>query len=372
MVKMENRFITWLEIDLSAIESNVRRLREIAQTPLMAVVKANGYGHGAPQVARAAAAGGAAWLGVARLAEALELREAGLTLPILILGIITPAEVEQAAAADVAFAVPSAELARAYGQRAAALGATAHVHLKVDSGMGRLGVMPEQAAAAAHEIENHGSLRLDGLFTHLARADETDATSSRAQLAVFAGVVEQLRTAGSAPSIIHAANSAATLNYPEARWGLVRTGIAMYGLHPSAQAPLPDGFRPALAWKAQLASCKELPAGHGVSYGHEYVTRGRETIGAVEVGYGDGLRRGRPNQMLIGGVRRPVVGRVCMDQCMVRLDTDLPLGSEAVILGRQGREVITAEEIAERWGTINYEVVTGLGARLPRVYLEGG
>ncbi len=146
----------------------------------------------------------------------------------------------------------------------------------------------------------------------------------------------------------------------------------MYGLHPSAQAPLPEGFRPALTWKAQLASCKELPAGHGVSYGHEYVTRGREVIGTIEIGYADGLRRARPNQMLISGVRRPVVGRVCMDQCMVRLDTELPLGSEVVVIGRQGREGITAEEVAERWGTNNYEVVTGLGARLPRVYAGEG
>jgi alanine racemase len=368
---MENRFITWLEIDLSAIENNVRRLREIARTPLMAVVKANGYGHGAPQVARAAAAAGAAWLGVARVAEALELRQAGLALPILILGVITPAEVEQAIAAQVAFTVPSAELGRAYGQRAAALGATARVHLKVDSGMGRLGVMPEQAAAVAHEIENQGGLQLEGLFTHLARADERDATTTRAQLAAFAGMIERMREAGITPSIIHAANSAATLNYPEARWGLVRTGIAMYGLHPSAQAPLPEGFRPALAWKAQLASCKELPAGRGVSYGHEYVTRGREVIGAVPIGYADGLRRARPNQMLLGGVRRPVVGRVCMDQCMVRLEKEMPIGSEVVIIGRQGREAITAEEVAQRWDTNNYEVVTGLGARVPRVYSEG-
>jgi alanine racemase len=336
----------------------------------MAVLKANGYGHGAPQVARAAAAGGAAWLGVARLPEAIELRQAGLSLPILVLGVISAAEVEPAVAADVAFAVPSAELARAYGQRAAEVGVQAGVHLKIETGMGRLGVLPADALAVVREVQSHTSLRLEGLFTHLARADEADAVPTRTQLAAFAAVVGALHQAGVTPPIVHAANSAAALNFPESRWGLVRVGNAMYGLHPSAEAPLPEGFLPALTWKAQLVSCKELPAGHGVSYGHEYVTRGREVIGVLPVGYGDGLRRGRPNEVLIGGARVPVVGRVCMDQCMLRLASPLPIGTEAVIIGRQGNESISAEEVAKRWGTINYEVVTGLSARLPRVFVS--
>ena len=369
---MDNRFVTWLEIDLSAIEHNVRRLCAITRTPLMAVLKANGYGHGAPQVARAAAAGGAAWLGVARLAEAIELRQAGLGLPILVLGAISEAEVEPAVTADVAFAVPSAELARAYGQRAAEVGVQARVHLKIESGMGRLGVLPADALAVVREVQSHSSLRLEGLFTHLARADEIDAAPTRTQLAAFADVVGRLHQAGVTPPIVHAANSAAALNFPDSRWGLVRVGIAMYGLHPSAEAPLPEGFLPALTWKAQLVSCKEFPAGHGVSYGHEYVTRGRETIGVIPVGYGDGFRRGRPNEVLIGGARVPVVGRVCMDQCMVRLASPLPIGSEAVIIGRQGNESISAEDVARRWDTINYEVVTGLSARLPRVFVSKG
>jgi alanine racemase len=365
---MENRFVTWLEIDLSAIEDNVRRLCALTGTPLMAVVKANGYGHGASQVARAAASGGAAWLGVARLAEALELRAAGLRLPILILGVVSVAEVEAAVAAEVALTVPSVELARAYGQRATALGMQARIHLKVDSGMGRLGVLPNEALAVVHEVQRNTALRLEGLFTHLARADEHDPAPTRAQLTAFQSVVDGLSEEGRPLPILHAANSVAALNFPESRMGLVRVGIAMYGLHPSAEAPLPEGFRPALTWKAQLASCKELPKGHGVSYGHEYVTRGREIIGAIPLGYADGFRRARPNTVLIKGARVPVVGRVCMDQCMVRLPAPLPLGTEVVLIGRQGSQVISAEEVAVRWDTNNYEVVTGLSARVPRLY----
>jgi len=365
---MENRFVTWLEIDLSAIEDNVRRLSALTRTPLMAVVKANGYGHGASQVARAAASGGAAWLGVARLAEALELRTAGLRLPILILGVVSVAEVEAAVAADVALTVPSAELVRAYGQRATALGMQARIHLKVDSGMGRLGVLPNEALTVVHEVQRNTALRLEGLFTHLARADEHDPAPTRAQLAAFQSVVDGLREEARPLPILHAANSAAALNFPESRMGLVRVGIAMYGLHPSAEAPLPEGFRPALTWKAQLASCKELPKGHGVSYGHEYVTRGREIIGAIPLGYADGFRRARRNTVLIEGTRAPVVGRVCMDQCMVRLPAPLSLGTEVVLIGRQGSQVISAEEVAARWDTNNYEVVTGLSARVPRLY----
>ncbi len=365
---MENRFVTWLEIDLSAIEDNVRRLCALTRTPLMAVVKANGYGHGASQVARAAASGGAAWLGVARLAEALELRAAALRLPILILGVVSVAEVEAAVAADVALTVPSVELARAYGQRATALGVQARIHLKVDSGMGRLGVLPNEALTVVQEVQRNTGLSLEGFFTHLARADEPDLAPTRAQLAAFQSVVDGLGGEGRPLPLLHAANSAAALNIPESRMGLVRVGIAMYGLHPSAEAPLPEGFRPALTWKAQLASCKELPKGHGVSYGHEYVTRRREIIGTIPLGYADGFRRARPNTVLIRGARAPVVGRVCMDQCMVRLPALLPLGTEVVLIGRQGNQVISAEEVAVRWDTNNYEVVTGLSARVPRLY----
>ncbi len=365
---MEDRFVTWLEIDLSAIEENVRRLCALTRTPLMAVVKANGYGHGAPQVARAAKDAGAAWLGVARLAEALELRQAGLQLPILILGAVAVAEVEAAVAADVALTAPSVELARAYGQRAAASGAQARIHLKIDSGMGRLGVLPGEALAAVREVRRLSGLRLEGVFTHLARADESDPAPTQAQLAAFKTVVDGMRAEGVPLPMLHAANSAGALNFPDARLDLVRVGIAMYGLHPSAATPLPAEFRPALAWKAQLASCKELPPGHGVSYGHDYVTRGREIIGAIPLGYADGFRRARPNSVLIQGARVPVVGRVCMDQSMVRLPAAPRMGAEVVIIGRQGNQVISAEEVAERWATNNYEVVTGLAARVPRIY----
>ena len=364
-------YATWAEVDLGAIAGNVRFFRKTTQRAVMAVVKANAYGHGAAPVARAALEAGASWLAVARAGEALELREAGLAAPILILGYTSPARWMELIRAGVSLTVWSeaqiAELAAA-GRQA---GEPAHLHLKVDTGMSRLGTEPEQAPLLAEKIRKLEGVLFEGIFTHFARADEADPAPTDAQSTRFRKVVEALEHAGMRPPWVHASNSAGTLRRPEAWYDLVRVGIAMYGLEPSRACPLPETIRPALAWKSSLAMVKTLPPGRGISYGHVYTTTRDERIGTIPVGYADGFRRIEGNVVLVRGRRVPVIGRVTMDQIMVQLDgvPEAQVGDVVVLIGRQQEECISAEEVAERWGTINYEVTSGLAARVPRLYI---
>ncbi len=323
------------------------------------------------QAARAALRGGATWCAVARIEEALELRSAGVDCPILLLGYTPPGRLEQAISLDISLTVWDSAGVQAACEAARRVGRRARLHLKVDTGMSRLGVQPEQAASLAAQIARQPSAIFEGLFTHLARADEAQSSASDVQEDLFQQLLSEPEQSGLRPPLVHAANSAASLFRPGAVFDLVRPGIAIYGLEASQEMPLPDGFRPALAWKAVLCQVKTLPPGRGVSYGHEYVTTAFERIGTVAVGYADGFRRGRENQALVSGKRVQVVGRVCMDQCMLQLDAtpDARPGDEVVLIGTQGGECISAEEVARRWGTINYEVVVGIGRRVPRLYL---
>jgi alanine racemase len=365
-------YSTWLEIDLGAIRNNIRQLGAITGRPVMAVIKANGYGHGLLEAGRTAVSAGAAWLGVARVEEATALRRAGIELPILVLGFSAPERVAEAIANRVSLTVHHPDLVQGFADQTHMLGQTLRVHAKFDTGMGRLGVFPEDGLAFIRQIRSNPGLELEGVFTHLASADEPAKNTTDLQLDRFSRLIEALEANGMRPPLVHAANSAASLYYPSARFDLVRPGIAIYGLHPSADAPLPEGFRPALAWKAQLASVKDLPPGHGIGYNHRYVTKKQERIGVIPVGYADGFRRRLGNFVLVGGKRVPVVGGVCMDQCMLQLDEvpEARIGDEVVIIGRQGASAITAEEIGQAWGTVNYEVVCGLTARVPRLYQE--
>ncbi|MEP7357131.1 MAG: alanine racemase [Anaerolineales bacterium] len=365
---------TWLEIDLNAIRTNVRHLRHLAGTAgLLAVVKANAYGHGAVAVSRAAAEAGAAWLGVARAGEGLELRAAGLALPILVMGYTPPAAAAEAIANDLTLTVYDLEIAAAYAAAAREQGRTARVHVKLDSGMGRLGIAAEDGLAFVRALSALPGLSLDGLFTHFAGSDLADQSSTLKQLERLDAALAALTAVGLRPPRVHAANSGAVLRRPEARYDLVRSGILLYGLDPSDEVPRPAGFEPALTWKATLAQVKTLPPGHGVSYGAEYVTTETETVAVLPVGYADGFRRvpKRINSVLIAGQRAPVRGRVCMDQIVVGV-SHLPgvrVGDEAVLVGRQGSETISAEMLAQRWGTINYDVTSGILARVERRYL---
>ncbi len=372
MTDPRNRYSTWVEVDLGVIEANARQLTALTKATVMAVVKANAYGHGAVPVAQAAARGGASWLGVARAEEALELRSAGIGLPILILGPAPVAQLAALIAAGASLTVTDEVQIDAAALAARDQQATAKVQLKLDSGMNRLGAPPEAAVNLARRIQQQPSLSFEGVFTHFARADEGMPEPVQRQVERFEQALSALVSAGLRPPLAHAANSAAALSWPGTHYDLVRVGIALYGLRPSPAAPLPAGLRPALEWKTQLTRIRSVPPGEGVSYGHAYVTRRTERIGTVPVGYADGLRRAAGNQLLVGGVPVPVVGRVCMDFCMLQLDRvpGANEGDEAVIIGAQDRTRLSAEQVADRWGTINYEVTCGIGARVPRTYSQ--
>lgn len=368
---MSDGFSTWLEIDLEAIRNNLRQLRHLTGTPIMAVVKANGYGHGAIETAKAAMEAGAEWCGVARFEEALALRKAGLNCRILVMGYTPPACLAQAIHENISLTIYDLALAEVYPRQLPKSKGPLNIHVKVDTGMGRLGINPKDALRLVEDLSRNPGIHMEGFCTHLSKADETDRSSTLDQLAKFTPLVAALEERGIRPEVIHAANSAAALQYPESRFDLVRPGIAVYGLNPSKETPLPDGFLPALTWKARLTSKKVLPPGHMVSYGGIYKTSSDEQIGVVPVGYADGFRRVPGQQVLLHGRRVDVVGRVCMDQCMIQI-SDLPdvqIGDEIILMGTQAGECISADEIASRWGTINYEVICGLSNRLPRIYL---
>jgi len=338
----------------------------------MAVVKANAYGHGMIPVARAALQTGASWCGVARIEEAFEFRAAGLNSPILVMGYAPPDRVEKAGAQGISVAVWHPGQIDLAACAAKAIGSSARLPLKVDTGMSRLGIQPEMVHTLAPKLAGTPGVTLEGLSTHFARADEADPAPTDAQELHFQNAVEQLEKNGLRPSVVHAANSAASLTRPSAHFALLRVGIAMYGLHPSDECSLPGAVRAALTWKAVLSQVIVLPPGRGVSYGHIYTTRSQEQIATVPVGCADGFRRTLGNQVRVAGKRVPVVGRVSMDQTRIQLD-EVPgarAGDEVVLIGQQGEARVTAEEVAKIWGTINYEVTCAISARVPRVYLH--
>ena len=371
-MKAEQSFATWVEVDLKALKNNIKIIHKETAVPLMAVVKANGYGHGYMPITRTAEEAGVDWFGVARPRMALKMREEGIKSNILVLGYIAPERIEQMICLDVSLTVWTKEHISLVEKAAAKCQRTARVHLLVDSGMGRLGCHPEETLELAQLAKKTDRIDLEGLFSHLAKADEVDPEPTRKQEAVFHKVINVLDDKNLLPGIVHMANSAGTLAHPETRFQLVRPGLIIYGLSPSKDVQLPAGIEPILSWKSVLASMKELPPDHGVSYGHTYVTTEKELIGVIPVGYADGYRRVPGNSVLINGVKAPIVGRVCMDQFMVKLENvpNPQIGDEVVLIGKQGDEVISANDVARVWQTINYEVTCGIGARVPRVYPE--
>lgn len=366
-----NTYSTWLEIDLATIKNNVSLIRAKTSTEVMAVIKANGYGHGAIPTALASIKGGASWCGVARIEEALALRRAGISSKILVLGYTPPAKIPDAIDQRIDVAIFDSDLTQEYLKYASINGSKLIAHIKVETGMGRLGMLPEDVPGFLNTLKST-NIQVDGIFTHFPKADEPESESTQVQLGIFNTLLADLDTKGLKPSIIHAANSAAVMNYPESYYNLVRPGNAIFGLHPSPDTILDEGIKPALTWKARITSVRMTPPGRGISYGSQYVTSRTERIGVIPIGYGDGFRRVDGQQVLVHGKRVNVVGRVCMDQCMLQLDQvpEAKVGDEVVLLGKQGDEIILAEEIAQRWGTINYEVVCGLADRLPRIYKE--
>ena len=372
-VFISNERPTWVEIDLAAIGHNVRRVKEIvgSDVEVLAVLKADAYGHGALRVARTALLHGATWVATACLSEAIALRERGITAPILILGYTPPWQADAVVRTGVAATVFSLDAAQHLSRAAVAQHRPpTPVHVKVDTGMGRLGLRPEEVVPFVEALRDLPGIELQGVFTHFATADSADGSYAARQLAAFRALIDDLAARGVRPRYVHAANSAATLAQPEARFSMVRLGLAMHGLDPSPEVRCPTDFRRALTFKTRVAQVKEMPAGSPISYGGRFITSRPSRIAVIPVGYGDGFRRSPRNwgEVLVRGARAPIVGSVCMDMSMVDV-TDVPgarAGDEVILIGRQGGESITAEDVAERLGTINYEVVTQILARVPR------
>lgn len=369
---------TWAEVDLDAIAANTRWLVAHVgpRVGVMAVVKANGYGHGAVPVAKAALAAGAARLAVGRLDEALELRAHGIGAPILIMGHVPVWGAQRCVDLGLTCTVNDRALAEALAGEARRRGRTAAVHVKVDTGLNRYGLLSGEAVGFGRWVADHPGLELEGLYTHLAAADEPDQEFTYRQLSLFGRVVKQLRRAGIRPPLLHAANSAATLRLPEAHFDLVRTGAALYGLQATGEAVARAPLQPALTFKTQIIRLWNVPAGAYVSYGCTYRTPRATRLALLAAGYGDGLSRALSNRgtALVGGRRYPIVGRVCMDLTIIDVGKggNVEVGDEAVLLGRQGDARISADELAKILGTINYDVVCAVSARVPRLYFSHG
>ncbi len=363
---------TWIEVDKAAIAYNTRRLVEIIgpDVALMAVVKANAYGHGAVAVSSTALLNGASYLGVASVNEASELRDAAINAPILVLGYTPPWAASEVIRYNLTLTLYDLDIARSFDRAAREMNARISVHVKIDTGMSRLGLLPDQVMPFFRAFRNLHNLDLEGIFTHFS-SSESDPEYTREQLRTFNEVVNPLKAAGFQFKYIHAANTAAALYYPETRFNMVRVGIGLYGLDPGLDAPLPGDFRAAMTWKTTIAEVKTLLPGTFVGYNNTYRTSGVERIAVIPVGYADGFRRAPQHwgEVLVGGQRAPLVGRVSMDQTMINVTNipDVNIGDEVVLIGKQGDEQITADDVAKQLGTINYEVVSTILARVPRV-----
>lgn len=363
---------TWVEVDLEAIAHNVRRVIEMVGqgVAILAVLKADGYGHGAVRVARTALNNGARYLGVASINEGVALRRSGIDAPILVLGYTPAWQARELVLNGLSATVFNLDVAQALSRAARELNNQVRVHVKVDTGMGRLGLLPDEVLPFVSMLQALPNLVVEGVFTHFSVAD-SDPNYTHCQVRRFRRVLGSLADSGIDLPLVHAANSAAILTLPESRFNMVRLGIAMYGLDPSPQVPCPADFRPALTFKTQIAQVKTLPPGSFVSYGNIYQTSGEQRIAVIPVGYADGFRRAPRHwgDVLVRGQRASIVGRVCMDQTMIDVTAipDVRQGDEVVLIGEQGNERITAEDVAERLGTINYEVVSEILARVPRV-----
>ncbi|MEX1217259.1 MAG: alanine racemase [Acidimicrobiales bacterium] len=362
-----------VEVDLEAIAHNVGVVHTLVAPSLVcAVVKADGYGHGAIAVSEAILQAGADWLAVALIEEAAVLRKAGITAPILLLSQPRLADLPAVVRYDLRVCIFSVEAVELLADAARAQNKVVPVHIKVDTGMNRIGVAPADALALALEVAKHPELALEGVFTHCAVADEPDNPFTNVQLDRYEAVLAELEAAGLTPLIRHSANSATAIAHPRGRYDLVRVGIAVYGIAPSPGLPGTPNLQPALSLHAEVSMVKRVAAGEGISYGLRHRFETDSNVATVPIGYADGVPRRlglNGGEVLIGGRRRAIVGVVTMDQLMVDCGEDhIEVGDEVVLIGQQGDEEITAEEVAECLDTIAYEVICGIGPRVPRFY----
>ena len=371
-------------IDLDAIQNNIQKLKQITdkKSKFMAVVKADGYGHGAVRVAQKAFQSGADWLGIARLNEAVELRKAGIEAPLLVFGYIHPAQAAMIKDLDLVATVYGLKMAKALSAKAKLLNKPIKVHLKIDTGMGRVGMVIEKTARKQvlkkiEEIVKLPGIDLKGIYTHFAAADCKDRRYTDLQIELFASLVDDLKKKGIELETCHAANSAGIIGFPGSHFDMVRAGISIYGLYPSGEVDQSKvKLTPAMTLKSIVTAVREVPKGFCVSYGMTHKTRKKTRLASVPVGYADGFSRrfSSNGTLLVKGHRAPVVGRICMDQTMIDVGDipDVSPGDEVVLIGSQGDETLGADELAERINTINYEIVSALTPRVKRIYSDSG
>ncbi|NLW21722.1 MAG: alanine racemase [Tissierellia bacterium] len=370
----------WAEINLDNLAHNIRQVRKNTKEGVLvtAVVKANAYGHGAVRAAKTFLENGADRLAVATLSEAIELRKGNIDVPILVLGYTPISQYPQVLEFDIIQTIYNYKDAQALSQAALELGKTGTIHIKVDSGMGRIGFLPlEESVEEIIKISKLPNIEIEGIYTHFAKADEKDKSYTRLQYERFSKVVDQLEERGLSIPIKHVSNSAAIIDLPEYNLNMVRAGIMIYGFYPSDEV-LKDkiDLKPAMTLKAKISNVKRVPKGTGISYGQIYVTERESKIATIPIGYADGFTRllSTKAEAFIKGKRVPVVGRICMDQCMLDVTEvpDVKVGDEVVLFGYGEEGYPHADELAQKLGTINYEIVCMVGRRVPRVYIENG
>ncbi len=363
---------TWAEVNLNNLEHNFREVKSLlpGEVKVLVTVKADAYGHGLIAVSKRLSACGVDYLGVASIDEGIKLRKAGVKTPILLLGLILKEDIQPLFTYRLTPTICDRQMAWALNAKAGALGKPIRLHIKVDTGMGRIGVLHNGAFKLVKDIHKFKNIIIEGIFTHFASAD-IDRKFTICQINLFEKLVGNLRESGIVIPLVHTANSIGLIDYKDSHFTMVRPGLVIYGLHP--RESLGVNLKPVLALKTRVVFIKQVGAGYSVSYGRTYVTKRPARIVTLPIGYGDGYPRNLSNlaPLLIAGRRFRISGRICMDQIMVDAGNLGPkIGDEVVLIGSQGRQKITAEELADLSGTISYEIVCGLGSRIPRIYIS--
>ena len=371
--------LTWTEVNLDAIAQNVKNIKKLIgeKKELMAVVKGNAYGHDILEVSPVVLENGATRLAVARLEEAIFLRKAGITVPILVLGLTLKEQAEFLVSYDITPAVCEFEMIEKLSESAVQMNKITKIHLKVDTGMGRIGIFPYDVLRFIKRIKALKNVEIEGIFTHFSVADEKDKFYTEEQFRKFIEILTILEKEGIKIPIKHVGNSATLLDLPHMWLDMVRPGIAIYGLYPSKEVKKTINLIPAQQFKTKIVFIKELPLGESISYGRTYITKRRMRVASLPVGYADGYNRLLSNQgeVLVRGQRVTIIGRVCMDHCMIDVTnlTQVEIGDEVVLWGSQGEEMITVEEIAQKIRTINYEIVHMPDKkRVPKLFIRDG